>query len=168
MRTAALLVAGEPTDEAAIDAVTIEAVWIFQMPMALTLDARLPEDRFRGARAALARAKAVGEEHTGVHVATATVRARGVGQAIVEEARRRGVEAIVLGAEKPSRIRGGARFGGRGGLESYAGDVVRYVVARAPCRVIVTAPPVHSEAAGDGSDPDRPGGLRPTAGAGIV
>ena len=47
VRTAALLVAGEPTDEAAIDAVTIEAVWIFQMPMALTLDARLPEERFQ-------------------------------------------------------------------------------------------------------------------------
>ena len=121
VRTAALPVAGEPTDDAAIDAVTIEAVWIFQMPMALTLDARLPEDRFRGARAALARAKAVGEEHAGVHVATATVRARGVGQAIVEEARRRGVEAIVLGAEKPSRIRGGARFGGRGGLRATPG-----------------------------------------------
>jgi APA family basic amino acid/polyamine antiporter len=168
VHTAALLVAGEPTDEAAIDAVTIEAVWIFQMPMALTLDARLPEDRFRDARAALARAKEVGEEHAGVHVATATVRTRSVGAAIVEEARRRGVEAIVLGAEEPSRIRGGARFGGRRGLESYVGDVVRYVVARAPCRVIVTAPPVRSEAAGEDSDPDRPGGLRHTTGAGIV
>ena len=70
------------------------------------------------------------------------------GQAIVEEARRRGVEAIVLGAEEPSRIRGGARFGGRRGLESYVGDVVRYVVARASCRVIVTASPVRSDVMG--------------------
>ncbi|MGA2163522.1 MAG: universal stress protein, partial [Solirubrobacteraceae bacterium] len=169
VRTAALLVAGEPTDEAAIDAVTIEAVWIFQMPMALTLDARLPEERFKGARAALARAKVVGEEHPGVHVATATVRARSVGQAIVEEARRRGVEAIVLGAEEPSRIRGGARFGGRRGLESYAGDVVRYVVARAPCRVIVTASPLRLDPGADSdSDPSLPRATRPAAGAGIV
>ena len=71
----------------------------------------------------------------------------------------------MLGAEKPSRIRGGARFGGRRGLESYAGDVVRYVVARAPCRVIVTAPPVRPDAAADG-DSDPP--VRPAAGAGIV
>jgi APA family basic amino acid/polyamine antiporter len=103
-----------------------------------------------------------------VHVATATVRTRSIGAAIVEEARRRGVEAIVLGAEEPSRIRGGARFGGRRRLESYVGDVVRYVVARAPCRVIVTAPPERPASAADGdSDPSHPRGRRAT-GAGIV
>jgi APA family basic amino acid/polyamine antiporter len=64
-----------------------------------------------------------------------------VGQAILEEARRRGVEAIVLGAEEPSRIRGGSRLGGRGGpLENFVGDVTKYVVRNARCRVIVTAP----------------------------
>jgi APA family basic amino acid/polyamine antiporter len=77
-----------------------------------------------------------------VHVATATVRARRAGYAIVEEARRRGVEAIVLGAEEPSRIRGGGRLGGRGApLENFVGDVTKYVVSKASCRVIVTAPP---------------------------
>jgi APA family basic amino acid/polyamine antiporter len=142
VQTAALLAAGEPTDDAAIDTATIEAVWIFEMPMALPLDARLPEEQVRHARQSLARAKAVGEEYTGVHVATATIRARRAGYAIVEEARRRGVEAIVLGAEEPSRIRGGARLGGRGGpLENFVGDVVKYVVSKATCRVIVTAPP---------------------------
>jgi APA family basic amino acid/polyamine antiporter len=142
VQTAALLAAGEPTDEAAIDRATIEAVWIFVIPMSLPLDARLPEAQVRHARQALARAKAVGEEYAGVQVATATVRARRAGYAIVEEARRRGVEAIVLGAEEPSRIRGGARLGGRGGsLESFVGDVVKYVVDKAGCRVIVTAPP---------------------------
>jgi APA family basic amino acid/polyamine antiporter len=165
VHTAALLVAGEPTDAAAIDSATIEAVWIFQMPMALTLHARLPEEHFKRARAALAHAKELGEEHSGVHVATATVRARSVGQAIVEEARRRGVEAIVLGAESPSRIRGGARFGGRRALESYAGDIVRYVVARASCRVIVTAPPPLPAATADASTAD---GAGRAAGAGIV
>jgi APA family basic amino acid/polyamine antiporter len=142
VQTAALLVAGEPTDEAAIDTATIEAVWIFEMPMALPLDARLPEAQVKHARQALARAKAVGEEYAGVHVATATVRARRAGYAIVEEARRRGVEAIVLGAEEPSRIRGGGRLGGRGGpLENFVGDVTKYVIGKAGCRVIVTAPP---------------------------
>lgn len=141
VQTAALLVAGEQTDEAAIDTATIEALWIFVMPMSLPLDASLPDAQIKHARGVLARAKAVGEEYTGVHVATATVRTRRAGYAIVDEARRRGVEAIVLGAEEPSSIRGGARLGGRGGpLEGYVGDVTKYVVRKAACRVIVTAP----------------------------
>jgi APA family basic amino acid/polyamine antiporter len=142
VQTAALLASGEPTDDAAIDTATIEAVWIFEMPMALPLEARLPEEQIKHARQVLARAKAVGEEYTGVHVATATIRARGAGHAIVEEARRRGVEAIVLGAEEPSRIRGGARLGGGGlPLENYVGRITKYVIDKATCRVIVTAPP---------------------------
>ncbi len=141
VQTAALLVAGKPTDVAEIDGSTIEAVWIFEMPMSLPLDARLPDAQVKHARQALARAKAVGEEYAGVQVATATIRARRVGHAILEEARRRGVEAIVLGAEEPSRIRGGSRLGGRGGpLENFVGDVTKYVVRNARCRVIVTAP----------------------------
>ena len=141
VQTAALLVSGEQTDEAAIDAATIEALWIFVMPMSLPLDASLPDAQIKHARQVLARAKAVGEEYTGVEVATATVRTRRAGYAIVDEARRRGVEAIVLGAEEPSTIRGGGRLGGRGGpLEGYVGDVTKYVVRKADCRVIVTAP----------------------------
>jgi len=72
------------------------------------------------------------------------VRTRRAGYAIVEEARRRGVEAIVLGAEEPSRIRGGAGLGGRGGpLENFVGEITKYVVSKATCRVIVTAPAAH-------------------------
>jgi APA family basic amino acid/polyamine antiporter len=64
-----------------------------------------------------------------------------MGEAIVEEARRRGVEAIVMAAEPPSRIRGGALLGGRGGpLDNYIGEVTRHVVDKAPCLVILTAP----------------------------
>ncbi|MEA2372922.1 MAG: basic amino acid/polyamine antiporter, family [Solirubrobacteraceae bacterium] len=143
VQTAALLVAGAQTDEAAIDKATIEAIWIFQIPMSLPLDAGLPVEQLKAARAALARAKLVGEEYAGVEVATATIRARRTGHAIVEEARRRGVEAIVLAAEEVSRIRGGARFGGRTSLgESAIGAMTRYVVSKAPCRVILTAPPI--------------------------
>ncbi len=141
VQTAARLVASEQTDEAAIDAATIEAIWVFVIPMSLPLDASLPDAQVKHAREVLARAKAVGEEYTGVQVATATVRTRRAGYAIVDEARRRGVEAIVLAAEEPSRIRGGARLGGRGGpLEDFVGDVTKYVVAKAGCRVILTAP----------------------------
>jgi APA family basic amino acid/polyamine antiporter len=163
VQTAALLVSGEQTDEAAIDTATIEALWVFEMPMALPLEARLPDAQVKRARQALARAKVVGEEYTGVHVATATVRARRAGHAIVDEARRRGVEAIVLGAEEPSRIRGGARLGGRGGrLEDFVGDVIKYVVAKAGCRVIVTAPPADLLAVQENTETQPTG-----AGAGV-
>ena len=95
----------------------------------------------RHARQALARAKAVGEEYTGVEVATATVRTRRAGHAIVDEARRRGVEAIVLGAEEPSLIRGGARLGGRGARSKTSSATSPSTsINRADCRVIVTAP----------------------------
>ncbi len=163
VQTAALLVAGEQTDEAAIDTATIEAIWIFVMPMSLPLDASLPEAQIKHARQVLARAKAVGEEYTGVQVATATVRTRRAGYAIVDEAKRRGVEAIVLGAEEPSRIRGGSRLGGRGGpLEGFVGDVTKYVVRKAGCRVIVTAPAA-KDSAGRGRLASAPEPARPSS-----
>lgn len=142
VQTAGRLAADEHVDEAEGEGATIEALWVFEVPMALPIDARLPDEQLKRARSALARAKAVGEEYEGVEVATATVRARRTGQAIVEEARRRGVEAIVMAAEEPSRIRGGALLGGRAGpRDNFLGDVTKYVVSKAPCPVILTAPP---------------------------
>ena len=141
VQTAALLVSPESADVAAIDPATIEALWIFRVPMSLPIDAPLPEAQLKAARVALARAKRVGEEYDGVEVATATVRARRFGQAIVEEAQRRGVEAIVLAAEEGARARAGTMLGGRTLVgESTVSETIRYVVARARCRVILTAP----------------------------
>ena len=129
----------------------IEAVWVFEVPMALPLDARIPDEDLKRARKALQRAKAVGEEYEGVEVATATVRARSAGEGIVREAKRRGVEAIVLAAEEPTRMRGGPLLGGKRGLyDTFVGQTTRYVVNKAPCRVILTAPP------GDGAAPALP------------
>jgi APA family basic amino acid/polyamine antiporter len=143
VQTAGRLASEEAVDDAEEAGATIEALWIFEVPMALPIDARLPDAQLEAARAALRRAKAVGEEYDGVQVATATVRARRAGQAIVEEAKRRGVEAIVLAAEEPTRVRGGALLGGLGGgrNEAFVGEVTKYVVTKAPCRVIITAPP---------------------------
>jgi basic amino acid/polyamine antiporter, APA family len=51
------------------------------------------------------------------------------------------VEAIVLAAEEPTRVRGGLRFGGKQGLrDTFVGETTRYVVQKAPTRVILTAP----------------------------
>ena len=141
MQTAGRLAAEENDDEGEGGAV-IEALWIFEVPMALPLDTRVPDAELKRARAALKRAKAVGEEYEGVEVATAVVRARKAGQAIVHEAKRRGVEAIVLAAEEPTRVGGGLRLGGKPGLhDTSVGETTRYVVNKAHCRVILTAPP---------------------------
>ena len=142
VQTAGRLAADENPDDGDDRGSTIEAIWVIEVPLSLPLDARLPDEQLKRARAALARAKAVGEEYDGVEVATATVRARRAGEAIVTEAARRGVELIVMAAEEPSRIRGGARLGGKGGpLDNFVGDATKYVVRKAPCRVVLTAPP---------------------------
>jgi basic amino acid/polyamine antiporter, APA family len=152
MGTAGRLAAEEGEEGAAP---VIEALYVLEIPMSLPIDARVPEERMTAARKALARAKEVGEEYAGVEVATATVRGRQAGGAIVDEARRRGVEAIVLAAEEPTRMRGGGRLGGRGGpRERFVGETTKYVVEKAPCRVIVTAAPAED---GDGEPQLREG-----------
>jgi APA family basic amino acid/polyamine antiporter len=147
VQTAGRLAAEEDAESFEEDhGATIEALWIFEVPMSLPIDAALPDAQLKRARAALARAKAVGEEYEGVEVATATVRARRAGQAIVDEARRRGVQAVVLAAEEPSKIRGGALLGGRGGpRDNFVGEVTKYVLSKAPCSVILTAPPASEQ-----------------------
>jgi basic amino acid/polyamine antiporter, APA family len=140
--------AAEDDDEGGEGGAVIEALWVFEVPMSQPLDSPVPESELKRARKALMRAKAVGEEYEGVEVATAVVRARRAGEAIVREAKRRGVEAIVLAAEEPVRTRGGVLYGGKQGLrDTFVGETTRYVVNKAQCRVLLTAPP------GDGHDP---------------
>lgn len=155
VQTAGRLAAADRGSEADAEGPpTIEAIWVLEVPMSLPLDAALPDAQIKAGRQALARAKAVGEEYVGVEVATALVRARGTGQAIVAEAKRRGVEVIVLAAEEPSRIRGGAVLGSIGGpMDNFISDATRYVVTKAPCRVILTAPPAGDEAAAPSEHP---------------
>jgi APA family basic amino acid/polyamine antiporter len=149
MQTAGRLASEEDEDFGEGGAV-IEALWIFEVPLTLPLDTRVPDAELKRARAALARAKAVGEEYEGVEVATAVVRARRAGEAIVREAKRRGVEAIVLAAEEPVRTRGGALLGGKEGLrDTFVGETTRYVINKAAVRVVLTAPPAA------GQDPTR-------------
>jgi len=129
----------------------VEAVYVFEIPMSLPIDARVPDDRVKEAKRVLGRAKEVGEEYEGVEVATAMVRGRTQGQAIVAEARRRGVEAIVLAAEEPTRMRGGPILGGRGrARDRFVGETTRYVVEKASCKVILTAPPAGEEGTREG------------------
>jgi APA family basic amino acid/polyamine antiporter len=149
--------AGPEHDDLDSKGAVIEAIWVFEVPMALPLDASLPDAQVKRAREALSRAKKVGEEYEGVVVATALVRARRAGQGIVAEAKRRGVEAIVLAAEEPSRVRGGGLLGGSAGpLDNYVGEITKYVIRKAPCRVILTAPPAQRKAPStETTEPER-------------
>jgi len=120
----------------------IDAIYVIEVPMSLPLDAQVPEEKLAHAESALRRAKQVGEEYEGVQVETEVVRARTTGSAIVESARDRKVEAIVMRAEPPTRIRGGGVLGGiAGGRPREVGEVTAYVLEKSPVRVLVTAPP---------------------------
>ncbi len=119
----------------------LEVVYVIDVPLTVPLDAPPPSDRAAAANAALERAKAVGEEYESVEVHPSVIRSRSVGAGIVQAARDRGVEVIVMGGEPPTRIRGGAIFGGVGGSRpAEVGPVTEYVLRRAPCRVLITAP----------------------------
>jgi APA family basic amino acid/polyamine antiporter len=91
---------------------------------------------------ALERAREVAEEYEDVEVSAEAIRARKVGAGIVEAARRSGAEAIVIGGEPPSKIRGGATLGGVGAAKpAEIGAATEYVLKKAPCQVLLTAPP---------------------------
>ena len=120
----------------------LSIVYVIQVPLTLPLDAELPPERENEALHAIERAREVGDEYEDVKVTAAVLRARDVGAGIVEAARRSGVEAIVVGAEPPTKIRGGATLGGIGAARpAEIGAATEYVLKKAPCRVLLTAPP---------------------------
>jgi APA family basic amino acid/polyamine antiporter len=120
----------------------LDVVYVIEVPLTLPLDAKLPPEREAEAQRALARAREVGEEYEDVEVSTEVIRARKVGAGILEAARRSGAEAIVIGGELPTKIRGGARIGGIGAARpAEIGAATEYVLKKAPCRVLLTAPP---------------------------
>jgi APA family basic amino acid/polyamine antiporter len=120
----------------------IDVIFVAELPLIVPIDAPLPERTRERADRALARADLVGDEYENVEVGTAFVRARSVGAGIVAEARQRQSEVIVMGAEPPTKIRGGAILGGIGAARpAEIGEVTEYVLQKAPCQVLMTAPP---------------------------
>jgi APA family basic amino acid/polyamine antiporter len=144
IQTAGRLAGGDDETDLEEGYAVIEAVWIHVLPMSLPIDGPLPDARRAEAKAALARARAVGEEYDGVRVATSAVRARSFGRAIVDEAERRGCQAIIMVAPPPtgrSRTgRAGSALGASGGRGEALGATARYVVENARCQVILGAP----------------------------
>ena len=134
----------------------VRIVFVVDLPLSVPLSAPPPRERMEAANAAIERAQMIAEEYEMVDVQAAVVRARDVGTGIVQAAREMTAELIVMGAEPPSRIRGGAVLGGLGGSRPpEIGPVTQYVLSKAPCRVLVTAPVGVAE--------DGAGGLTETA-----
>jgi basic amino acid/polyamine antiporter, APA family len=132
----------DAADEPGEERPKLEVIYVLDLPLTVPLDAPPPRERLEAAEAALKRAREVAEEYESVEVQTDVVTARSVGAGIVDEARRRNVELIVMGGEPPTRVRGGAVLGGIGGSRPpEVGKVTEYVLKKAPCRVLLTAPP---------------------------
>jgi APA family basic amino acid/polyamine antiporter len=111
----------------------IAAVHVLEVPLDLPLGADMAE-AVANADRELDEARAIGDSY-GITVIPRLVRGRSAGQAIVEEARRRGSEIIVVGAARKE-------IGRR--KRAVFGQTVDHVLKNAPCRVMVTA--VHEEA----------------------
>jgi basic amino acid/polyamine antiporter, APA family len=104
---------------------TVVIPHVIEVPLSLPLDARLHEEE-DAAEALLDDAQALVENY-GVRAVTRLMRARRAGPAIVDEARRRHAELVVLGA--PRRAIAGRR--------RLFGNTVDYVLREAPCRVLI-------------------------------
>ncbi len=107
---------------------SVEALYVIQVPLDRPLDAELPEEEERAA-ASLAEARLLGRDH-GVEVTTELIRGRSIGSSIVEEAKRRNADLIVLGSAP--RWRRQSRF---------FSPTVDFVLRRAPCEVLIVAFP---------------------------
>jgi len=107
---------------------SVEALYVIRVPLELPLDAELIDEEER-AEASIAEAKILGADH-GVPVEGRIVRARSIGQAIVQSAREDGVDLIVVGSSP--RWRRQSRF---------FSPTVEYVLKKAPSEVLIVAFP---------------------------
>ena len=107
---------------------TVDALFVIVVPLEYALDAPL-RDREEEAAASLAEAVLLGEEN-GVHVEPITVRARAIGQAILEQAVERESDLIVLGSSPRWRRQ-----------SAFFSPTVEYALRNAPCEVLVVAFP---------------------------
>ena len=56
-----------------------------------------------------------------------------------------------MAPRSPAGLRGGAILGGRGrARDRFVGETTRYVIDKAPCKVILTAPPAGEEGTREG------------------
>jgi nucleotide-binding universal stress UspA family protein len=107
----------------------IEAITVVRVPRRYPLEGPLPQDVAARVEAALDEARLLGEEH-GVEVRTSVVLSRSIGHSIVDEARARRADLVVMGSS--ARWRRQSRF---------FSPTVDFVLRRAPCEVLVVTFP---------------------------
>ena len=130
---------GDPDESDAHAVLTI--LYLIEIPLTRAIKDPLPEEDADLAQRATKRARDIADEYGDVEVRVEIERVRRRGTGIVYAARRLGADAIVMGAEPPSPIKGGARLGGIGDYRpEEIGPITAYVLKRAPCRVLLTAP----------------------------
>jgi nucleotide-binding universal stress UspA family protein len=106
----------------------VDALFVILVPLSEPLDAPMI-DKEEQAAASLAEAVLLGDEH-GVRVEPVTVRARSIGQAIVDQAVERDADLIVVGSSPRWRRQ-----------SAFFSPTVDYVLRHAPCEVLVVAFP---------------------------
>ncbi|MGH2933477.1 MAG: amino acid permease [Gaiellaceae bacterium] len=109
-------------------AASVEALYVIRVPLELPLDAPMYDDEEKAA-ASLAEAAALGADN-GVEVVGRTVRARAIGEAIVQAATESGADLVVLGSSP--RWRRQSRF---------FSPTVDYVLRHSPAEVLIVAFP---------------------------
>jgi APA family basic amino acid/polyamine antiporter len=130
------VISGQPSDDATDVACSlaaergaqIVALHVIEVPLEYPLDADFP-DAEKQANRELDEAVAIGDSY-GVRVLGRLLRDRSAGGAIVEEARRRNSEIVVIGTPRQQLL---------GAQSAVFGRTVDYVLRNAPCRVLVTA-----------------------------
>lgn len=134
--------AAEEDPELEDSGASLTIIYLIPVPLSLALEDPMPEEVEAEAVRATERAREIAEEYEDVQVHVEILRVRKVGTGIVFAARRWDADAIVLGAEPPSPIKGGGNLGGIGeSRPAEIGPVTAYVLKRSPVRVLLTAPP---------------------------
>ena len=109
---------------------TVTALVVVEVPPAFPLDARMVDEELE-AREAFDRAESIADAF-GVSLQRRQIRAREAGTAILEELEGGAFQLVVLSAPRRERLRKGAAAFGR---------TVQQVLKKAPCRVLMIAPP---------------------------
>ena len=113
--------------------VTVDVVYVVEVPHALALNADLPEEVEKGVHA-LDRAEALARKIGLENVEASLLQARSAGAAIVDMARETGADMIVMSIDYHRKL---------GELD--LGRTVPYVLKHAPCRVWVCRSPIPEE-----------------------
>ena len=117
----------------------VDALYVIEVPFNLPLDARLPQER-ENAKALLEQAAVVADQF-GVTMTPIVVTARAAGRAIVDEAKERRSEVIILGATRKRRF-----------TERALGTTIDYVLQHAPCEVLINLVPLDGVYATDSAE----------------